>query len=137
MDGREHRENIESQLAGMFGTTTTQGTLTSGSFTYSEDDLQTIINNWLDLAASYRSSIDNANQMARIEPPADDFASALHAAQANRSGESYRDYVAHNRDYCLQQAQLFQDALNDYLGVEHSNADSFDESAPRGPQPGV
>lgn len=36
-----------------------------------------------------------------------------------------------------QQAQLFQDALNEYLGVEHTNVTDINKSGPQGPQPGV
>jgi hypothetical protein len=73
----------------------------------------------------------------RITPPADDFASKFHAGAANRSGESYQSYVVHNRDYCIQQAQLFQNTLDDYLGVEHTNVTGINKTAPQGPQPGV
>jgi hypothetical protein len=135
--GQAHRDNIETQLGGMFTTHTTEGTITGGTFTYDESDMRTIIKNWLDLARSYETSMVHSDRMARIEPPAEDFASRAHAATANRSGESYLQYLKHNHDYCEQQADLFQKALDDYLGIEQTNATKMYNTAPEGPQAGV
>ncbi|MFC4852291.1 hypothetical protein [Actinophytocola glycyrrhizae] len=137
MDGQAHHDRINAQLSDMFGTGTTEGKVTGGSFTYTESELRTIKDNWLDLANSYRTSFRNAEFMTRVQPPAEDMASKLHAAAANRSGESYKDYLEHNRRYCLQQAQLFQDALDDYLGVEHNNVTDINNTGQHGPQDGV
>lgn len=137
MGEQSHRDAIKAELSGIFGTNTTQGAITSGSFAYNESDMRTIINNWLDLADSYDLSIRGAWVMQTIEAPGRDFASHSFTEAANRSGDSYIAYLKHNRDYCLRQAQLFQDALADYLGVEHTNVAEIDKSAPQGPQPGV
>jgi hypothetical protein len=136
MDSQAHRDSIDAQLSGMVGGIT-QGTVTGGSFSYTESDMVTIRDNWHNLAESYRESMTNAETMVKVEPPAEDFASKFHANAANRSGESYKNYLKHNRDYCLQQAQLFQNTLDDYLGVEHANVTDIDKTAPQGPQPGV
>ncbi|GAB1513446.1 hypothetical protein [Actinophytocola sp. KF-1] len=135
MDSQGHQDRIRDQLS-MFGTGSTEGTVTGGSFAFSEADMVRIRDNWLDLAESYRTSMDNANRMARIKPPADDMASVFHANAANRSGESYQNYLEHNRAYCEQQAQLFHDALADYRGVEHTNVLEI-ERASDGPQHGA
>jgi hypothetical protein len=66
--------------------------------------------------------------MALIRPPGGDFASEAHAEAANGSGTSYLTYLAHNAQYCSEQAELFQAALNDYLGVEDTNATEFDKN---------
>jgi hypothetical protein len=137
MDSQGHVDRINSQLSGMFGTGTTEGTVTGGSFTFTEADMRTIKDNWDNLANSYDSSLTNADYMTRIDPPAEDMASEFHAAAANRSGESYATYLEHNRDYCRQQAQLFQNALDDYLGVEHTNVADFNKTGQQGPQNGV
>lgn len=137
MDSQQYQDRIQSQLSGFFDTGTTEGTVTGGSFTYSEEDMRTIKDNWLDLAHSYQKSFDNANRMARIRPPAEDMASRFHADAANRSGESYKNYLEHNRDYCVQQAQLFQNALDDYLGVEHTNVEDIGRTGQDGPRDGV
>lgn len=136
MDSQAYQDRIQSQLSGMFGTT--EGTVTGGNFSFTEADMTKIRDNWLDLAESYRNSWSNAERMMKIAPPADDMASTFHANAANRSGEAYLNYLKHNRDYCLQQAQLFQDALDDYLGVERTNVTDFtDTGGQQGPQAGV
>ena len=136
MDSRGYQDRIHAQLSGMFDTGATEGTITGGKFAFSEADLVRIRDNWLDLARSYRESLFNADRMARIKPPAEDMASKFHANAANASGEAYRQYLEHNRDYCMQQAQLFEDVLADYLGTEHTNVSDIDK-APQGPQPGM
>jgi hypothetical protein len=135
--GQTHRDNIESQLGGMFTTHTTEGTITGGTFTYNESDMRTITNNWRDLSRSYDDSLDRAHRLARIEPPAEDFASRAHAAAANRSGDSYKHYLEHNRDYCAQQADLCQQALDHYLGIEQTNTTEINNTAPDGSRPRV
>jgi hypothetical protein len=137
MDSQGHLDRINSQLSGMFGTGATEGTVTGGSFSFAEADMVTIKDNWLDLARSYNDSLANATRMCSVEPPAEDMASEFHSHAANRSGESYQTYLEHNRDYCLQQAQLFQNALDDYLGVEHTNVTDFNKTGQQGPQDGV
>lgn len=120
MAEQDHHDSIREQLS-MFGQGSTEGTVTGGKFAFNEDDMTRIRDNWLDLARSYRESFDNAGAMSRIEPPAEDMASVFHANSANLSGQAYQSYLEHNRDYCLQQAQLFHDSLADYHGVEHTN----------------
>ena len=120
MAAQEHHDSIREQLS-MFGQGSTEGTVTGGKFAFNEDDMVKIRNNWIDLARSYRESFDTAEAMSRIEPPAEDMASVFHAKSANLSGQAYLSYLEHNRDYCLQQAQLFHDSLADYHGVEHTN----------------
>jgi hypothetical protein len=133
-NGHAHRANIQTQLGGMF---TTDGTITGGTFTYDESDMYAIITNWRALARSYDRSLAHSARMTRIEPPAEDFASRAHAATANRSGLSYMRYLEHNRNYCSQQADLCQQALDDYLNVEHANATEIHKTAPDGPQAGI
>lgn len=136
MNGQAYQDRIHSQLSGILSTGSTEGAVTGGKFTFSEDDLVKIRDNWLDLAESYRTSLSNAKRMSRIEPPAEDMASIFHTGAANNSGNSYRIYLEHNRDYCEQQAQLFHDTLADYRGVEHTNVLEI-EGASEGPQPGA
>ena len=137
MGDQPQRDNIDAQLGSMLRTNTTQGTVTGGTFAFTEAEMLTIIKNWRDLARSYAHSKQNAELMSRIEPPADDFASRLYAGAANRSGDSYWQYLDHNEKYCTRQADLFQQALDDYLGIEQINATEINKTAPQGPQPGI
>jgi hypothetical protein len=137
MGDHTHRDNINIQLSGFFTGAPTEGSPTGGNYAFNETDMRTLIKNWLDLARSYDNSLVNAHRMSRIKPPAEDFASQFHAGAANQSGESYRRYLEHNRDYCDQQAQLFQNTLDDYLNIEHNNVTEMNKTAHQGPQPGV
>ncbi len=130
----DHREHIRSELGGFFSQGHTEGVVTAGSFAYDEDTLRSLVTDWLDLADHYRESISHASSMIRVEGPGRDFASQAHAAAANSSGESYIAYLEQNRSYCTEQAQQFQNALDDYLGVEHRNIVEINKS---GPQPGI
>jgi hypothetical protein len=136
-NGQTHRDNINAELSGFFTSNAGQAPAAGGSFAFTETDMRAIIKNWVDLAHSYQDSLRNADRMARIKPPAEDFASRWHASAANRSGESYRDYLENNQNHCAKQAQLFQNALDDYLGIEHTNVTEMNKTAPQDPQPGI
>jgi hypothetical protein len=99
-----------------------------GSFSFDPDELQSLIRKWEELADSYRDSLAVSEVMALIDPAGDDFASKAHATAANTSGKSYLTYLDHNWKYCRDQAQLFKNALNDYLGVEDNNKSKIDKS---------
>lgn len=98
-----------------------QGYISSGSFEFGEVTMRGLVNDWLDLGASYDESYLETDVLTSIKGPGLDFASGSHAESANASGEAYRAYLLNNRDYCYAQAQLFQDALHDYLGIEYVN----------------
>lgn len=98
-----------------------QGNITSGSYEFDEDTLRGLITEWTELGRSYDESFNVSEPMAMIEGPGLDFASQSHANAANDSGGAYRAYLMNNRDYCFAQAQLFQEALHDYLGIEDAN----------------
>ncbi len=136
MDSQAHQDSIRDLLS-MFGTGSTDGTVTGGKFAFTEAEMVKIRDNWLDLADSYQTSLYNADRMSKILPPAEDMASTFHVVAANKSGESYRTYLRHNRDYCRRQAQLFEEVLADYQGVEHTNVTEIKRlGREQGPQPG-
>lgn len=137
MSGELHRDAIKAQLAGMVTNNTTEGAITNGTFAFTEPEMRTIVKNWLDLAYSYDISIVDSRSMTMVEGPGQDFASHMFAAAANQSGDSYARYLTNNRDYCLQQAQLFQDSLDTYLGVEHTNVSEMNKPDQQGPHWGV
>lgn len=133
MDGEFYEGRIGSQLGGIVSGTA-EGSFTTGTFAFDEDTLRGIIRDWGELGHSYQDSMRTAISMAMVAAPADDFASTAHARAANAAGEAYLRYLEHNRDYCLQQERLFQQALDDYLGIEQRNVTEIDRS---GPQPGI
>lgn len=108
---------------------------TTGGFAFDEATMRSLITNWLDLAYSYESSLRNARGMTEVVGPGLDFASERQAVAAVKSGAAYLRYVDHNYQYCLDQAQLFQNALDDYLGIEHTNVTGIEQSGE--PQAGI
>jgi len=131
MDGELHKQNIRSELSGFFTQGHTDGTVVNGRFEFDEGTLRGLVTDWLNLADHYGKSTLHANKMAQIDPPGEDLASGAHASVANASGQSYVAYIQQNQDYCIHQAQLFQNALDDYLGVEHRTVTEINKSGPR------
>jgi hypothetical protein len=73
-----------------------------------------------------------------VEPPGLDFASEAMSRSANASGTAYLKYLEQNYRYCVDQAQLLQNTLDDYLGVEHHNVVELDKPGqPTGNQSGI
>jgi len=130
----DSRDQIRSELGGFFSQGHTQGTITSGTFAYDEDTLRSLVTDWMNLATNYADSLHSCEFMAQVEGAGLDHASEAHANAANISGRSYVSYLQQNRDYCTQQAQLFQNTLDDYLGVEHKTVTEINKS---GPQAGI
>ncbi|WP_154814462.1 hypothetical protein [Actinophytocola xinjiangensis] len=111
-----------------------------GGFSFDEDTLRDLVTDWLTLADEYRESVVRTDQLILIQPPGLDFASEAQTKAVHRHTEAFLRYLAHNHDYCLRQAQNFQDALHDYLGIERRNVrDLQDAGDPErsGPLPGI
>lgn len=128
------------RLLGSIADRSHHASLASGSFAFDEQTLRDLVKDWLALAESYRESARRARHMAMVQAPGLDFASEAQIQAVGRHGGAYLDYVTHNHDYCVRQAQIFQDALHDYLGVEHRNVldlrDAAEAEGP-GPRPGI
>jgi hypothetical protein len=138
MDGQLYRD-ANAKLGGIASGSTT-GSITNGTFAYDEPTMRSLVTNWLDLADDYDLSLDESLRIAQVEGPGLDYASKAQADAANASGRAYLAYLEHNRDYCYEQAQLCQNALDDYLGVEHHNVKEINQSGKPlddGPQPKV
>ena len=135
--GQGDQDRIQALLGGI-QTGETTGTVTGGQFSYAPDEMKQVVKNWIELANSYDQSLRNCDIIVQVLPPAEDFASTAFAKAANSSGRSYMAYLQHNRDYCLEQAQLFQDALDDYLGAEERTIIGLNGAVESdGPQPGL
>jgi hypothetical protein len=89
-----------------------------GSFVYDETTLRSLIVKWMQLAEHYNGSIHRGS-LGTVDPPGKDFASDAMATSANTSGKAYLRYLTRNYWFCVDQAQVLQDALDDYLGTEH------------------
>lgn len=102
-----------------------EGTITTGGFAYDEDTLTSLVKEWLDLADDYDRSFRNSQRLIAVKGPGRDFASAAVAAAANSYGTRYLAYLKENEKYCLDQAQAYQNALDDYLGAERRNVEEL------------
>jgi hypothetical protein len=137
MPGKPNHD-IAAALNNIAGTTT-HATITTGAFTFDEPTLRHLIREWLELADDYDKSLRRSDAIAKVDGPGLDYASSAQAQAANRSGQAYLSYLQHNRDYCYREAQLCQNALDDYLGVEHrvvteigQSGQSLDDGSRRG-----
>lgn len=137
MNSQQHRDAITGELSGWFNSNTTEGTVTGGSFAFTEDQIRAVVKNYLDLADSYDEAITKALPMTTVDGPGLDFASGSFAIAANQSGESLVGSFKIARDYCREQAKIAQDALDDYLGVEHTNVTEINKQTPQGPTAGI
>jgi hypothetical protein len=118
----------------------TQGAITTGTFEFDEATMKGLITDWLNLAEDYNNSVNAGRTLVQVRGPGLDFASGSHAEAANESGRAYVHYLQNNRDYCLEQAQLFHNALHDYLGIEHTNVTEMSDigqSLDDGPRAGI
>ncbi|MFI7680201.1 hypothetical protein [Actinophytocola sp. NPDC049390] len=109
-----------STMRGIVGGST-EGTITTGGFSYDEATLEGLITEWLALSDDYDRSFRDSQDLVRVVGPGLDFASRSVAKAAASYGRNYLLYLRQNRDYCIEQAQLCQNALDDYLGLERRN----------------
>jgi hypothetical protein len=116
MTGDLHHPTMRGIVTG-----TTEATITTGGFSYDEATLTDLIREWLDLADDYNRSFRDSQRLVAVKGPGLDFASEAVAAAANSYGQAYLTYLRQNVKYCVDQAQLCQNALDDYLGVERRN----------------
>jgi hypothetical protein len=93
------------------------GSSEGGSFVYDEATLRSLVTKWVELADHYNGSLHRTT-LGAVDPPGDDFASEAMANSANDSGTAYLKYLTQNYWFCIKQAQLLQDTLDEYLGTE-------------------
>lgn len=105
----------------------------SGGFAYDEATLRALITKWTELADRYLMSSQRVSTEP-VVPPGLDFASKGQAAASTNATQAYSTYVAENYWYCVEQAQLLQNTLDDYLDQEHQSVITINKS---GPQAGI
>lgn len=103
---------------------------TSGSFAYDEATLQSLITKWTDLADRYLASSQRVSTEP-ITPPGLDFASKAQAEASTNATKAYYEYAVKNYWYCVKQAQLLQDTLDDYRGQEQQSVLLINKSGPQ------
>jgi hypothetical protein len=102
----------------------------AGGFAYDETTLTSLVTKWTELADRYLASSRRISTDP-IAPPGLDFASRGQADAATNATKAYYEYVVRNYWYCIEQAQLLQDTLDDYRGQEHQSVILINKSGPR------
>ncbi|MGB3437577.1 MAG: hypothetical protein WBA97_02395 [Actinophytocola sp.] len=113
--------------AGVISGSTT-GSITTGGFSYDQPTLEGLVKDWVALADDYDRSLRDSEPVVKVVGPGRDFASESLASAATAYGRAYLTYLRDNREYCYNQAQSCQNALDDYLGVEHRNVTEIQQS---------
>src|SRR5207245_4887285 len=113
--------DIGSSLAGITSQQTMTGAFTTGSFSYTPDQLRDLVTEWKRLADTYAESIDSAAPLEKVDGPGKEYASESLASVASSSGGAYVRSLKEKQKYCLEQAQQMPDTLDDYLGRKHHN----------------
>lgn len=101
---------------------------TAGTFTFVPDEVRAIVKDWIELALGYDESIRNTDTFVYVQPPGDEYASEHYVQRTSQSGRMYLESLIQKQEYCYDQAQKFQDALHDYLGVERESVRDIAES---------
>ena len=125
---------IGSALGSITSQPATTGASTAGSFSFTPDQLRDLVEEWMELAADYDRSLWNAEALQQVNGPGNEYASEGLATVASSSGGAYVRSLHEKYQYCLGQAQKLQDALDDYLGMEHHNIAVIGKT---GPQDGI
>lgn len=128
MSGRLEQSEGYRRLEKMGGPTPLEPT--TGGFAYDEATLKSLITKWTELADRYLASSRRISPDP-ITPPGLDFASKGQADASTNAIKAYYEYVVRNYWYCIEQAQLLQNTLNDYLGQEHESVISLNKSGPQ------
>ncbi len=135
MDGQLHRDNIRSELGGFFNTGHAEGTITNGHLRLRRGRASAASSHdWLEPRRQLPEVDLRRVQHGEVDGPGLEFASEGHAKAANQSGNAYRAHIDTAFQYCVDQAQKCQNALDDYLGVEHHNVIEIRNA---GPQAGI
>jgi hypothetical protein len=103
---------------------------TSAGFAYDEATLTSLVTKWTELADRYLASSQRISTDP-IAPPGLDFASKGQADASTNATKAYYEYVVKNYWYCVKQAQLLQDTLDDYRGQEHQSVILINKSGPQ------
>jgi hypothetical protein len=130
-------ENTSRDMLGGIANGSVQG---SGGFAFDEQTMRDLVRDWYALADHYAASRLTSHRMAMVVGPGLDHASASQARATNAHGAAYLSYLRHNEKYCLEQARVFEDALNDYLVAEGRNVVDIraaDRRALPGPPTGI
>lgn len=91
-----------------------------GKFKFAPEEIRAIVKDWLELADGYADSMRQSSRSSAVAGPGQEYASERHAMTASASLSSYFDSVKLKRDYCVEQAVKFQQALDSYQRTDEA-----------------
>jgi len=116
---------VDAKHGGTYGTdwvTTFGQAVTGGGYEFDKAALKEIADEFDALASLYESSIQDAQVIARTEPPGLDFASGGNAQVFRSSGEALVKSLQARSEYCRNQAEKFRAALGKYAAADDNHA---------------
>ncbi|MFD5092682.1 hypothetical protein ACFWMR_18900 [Amycolatopsis thailandensis] len=99
---------------GSYGTPVADG----AGFKYDEATLHELADEWIDLAKEYRADLVDAEFIAKVEPPGQEFASGDNALVTRRSGQALVDALNQRITYCNNMAAKYVAALGKYASAD-------------------
>lgn len=92
-----------------------------GKFNFAPSEIRAIVKDWEELADGYSKSLVKSERAAAVAGPGAEFASERHAMTASASLTAYFESVRLKRDYCVEQAVKFQQALDSYQKTDEAS----------------
>ena len=97
----------------------------SGGYSFEPAELIDIARSWDELAAAYKTDMEDAEVLARTEGPGAEYASGDNAQLVRQSGETLLSALQARVDYCQVQAEKFRKAAGQYAEAEASAGDQI------------
>jgi hypothetical protein len=99
-----------------------------GRFVYDKQQMHAIAQAWSDLASEYQASVANALPMRGVEGPGSEYASHIHARDANTSGVAYIDSLTACAEYCISQMDKYKKALGEVVNADDESHRKIQQS---------
>ncbi|WIX80779.1 hypothetical protein QRX50_08445 [Amycolatopsis carbonis] len=99
---------------------------TGGGYQFSEDEVDSVINQWHDLLVHMKTDLDHARAIAQVKAPADEFASGdFINGGANPSGQTLLDQHQRMHDYVNNFITALKAAKNKITVAEQEARDNI------------
>jgi hypothetical protein len=102
---------------------------TAGGYQFSEDEVDSVIKQWEDLLANLAKDLTDANNIAEVKPPADEFASHDFIDKgANPSGNTLVEQHQRMHDYVFNFITALKAAKNKISYNEQQQRDKMNQT---------
>jgi hypothetical protein len=100
-----------------------------GHFVYDRDQMHAIAQAWTELASDYLDSIAKAEPMRGVVGPGNEYASDIHARDANTSGVAYIKSLTTCAEYCKSQMNKYKKALGEVVAADDESHRKVQQSS--------